>query len=373
MEDNARGKLTIFLGSAAGVGKTYTMLSEAQQQLKAGVDIRVGYIESHGRADTEEMIGELPVIPRRKIEYRGTTFEEMDLDAVLAAHPQLVLVDEMAHTNVPGSVHRKRYQDIETILDHGIDVWTTVNIQHLESLNDLVFELTGVKIRETFPDGLLERADEVRLIDISPEALIERLKAGKIYAPGKVEAALTNFFRKTNLTALRELALREVADEVKEIAAAEEQLPAQASSEKIMVCVRPKSNAQRLIRRAWRMAKRLNAGLVVAYVKTSPRWGGKGDGQNSDEERERIKSLHDLSDILGADFIELTSPDAASGIIDVARERKVSQIFMGRPRSLNPFSHGRNTLLYRIMSELKDVDVHVISEDPREVPAEDGE
>ena len=372
MVNNARGKLTIFLGSAAGAGKTYTMLSEARQQLKARVDVRVGYVESHGRADTEEMIGELPVIPRRKMEYRGASFEEMDLDAVLAAHPQLVLIDEMAHTNVPGSTHRKRYQDIEIILDHGIDVWTTVNIQHLESLNDLVFELTGVKIRETFPDYLLERAEEVRLIDISPEALIERLKAGKVYPAGKIEAALANFFQKTNLTALRELALREVADDLKEIASAAE-LPQQATAEKIMVCVRPESNAQRLIRRAWRMAKRLNAELVVAYVKTSPRWGGKGDGQNSDEERERIKSLHDLSDILGADFIELTSPDAASGIIDIARERKVSQIFMGRPRSLNPLSRGRNTLLYRIMSELKDVDVHVISEDPHEVPAEDGE
>ena len=366
MENNAKGKLTIFLGSAAGVGKTYTMLSEAQQQLKSGVDVRVGYIESHGRADTERMIDDIPVIPRKKMEYRGASFEEMDLDAVLAVHSQLALVDEMAHTNVPGSVHRKRYQDIETILDHGIGVWTTVNIQHLESLNDLVFELTGVKIRETFPDYLLERAEEVRLIDISPEALIERLKGGKIYAPGKVEAALGNFFQKANLTALRELALREVADEVEEIASSEEQLAAPVTAERIMVCVRPETNAQRLIRRAWRMTKRLNADLVVAYIKRPLTWRREGDGEYSEEERERIKSLHDLSQLLGADFVELSSPDAASGIIAVAREKKVSQIFMGRPRTLNPLSRGRNTLLYRIMSELKEVDVHVIGEDPRE-------
>lgn len=372
MEKDSRGKLTTFLGSAAGVGKTYTMLSEARQQLKSGVDVRVGYIESHGRADTEEMIGEIPVIPRRRIEYRGATFEEMDLDAVLSAHPRLVLVDEMAHTNVPGSGNRKRYQDIEVILDHGIDVWTTVNIQHLESLNDLVFELTGVKIRETFPDYLLERADEIRLIDISPEALIERLKAGKVYPPGKIEAALDNFFRKTNLTALRELALREVADELEDVAAAEE-LPGQAASEKIMVCVRPETNAQRLIRRAWRLSKRLNAGLIVVYVKRTPRWGGDGGKKNPQEESERIKSLADLSVTLGADFIEVGAPDAVEAIVDIARDRKVSQVFMGRPRSLNPFRSGRNTLLYRVMSQLSNVDIHVISEDPREGLADEGE
>jgi two-component system, OmpR family, sensor histidine kinase KdpD len=370
LDGDSRGKLTIFLGSAAGAGKTYTMLSEAQQQHKSGVDVRIGYIETHGRADTEEMIKTIPIIPRRKIEYRGADFEEMDLEAVLAAYPQLVLVDEMAHTNVPGSEHRKRYQDIETILDHGIDVWTTVNIQHLESLNDLVFELTGVKIRETFPDHLLERADQVRLIDISPEALIERLKAGKVYPPGKIEAALTNFFQKTNLAALRELALREVADELEEVASAEE-LPQQATAEKIMVCVRPESNAQRLIRRAWRMSKRLNAGLIVVYVKRTRRWGQEDKADYSAEENERIKSLRDLSRTLGADFVDVEAPDAVEAIVDIAKERKVSQVFMGRPRVRSPLLGVRNSLLYKLMTDLKEVDVHVISEDPR-IEAEEG-
>jgi two-component system, OmpR family, sensor histidine kinase KdpD len=371
--EEPKGKLTIFLGSAAGVGKTYTMLSEAKQQKRLGVDVRVGYIESHGREDTEEMIGDLPVIPRQVIEYRGSSFEEMDLDAVLGAHPQLVLVDEMAHTNVPGSEHRKRYQDIEVILDQGINVWTTVNIQHLESLNDLVFELTGVKIRETFPDYLLERAEQIRLIDISPEALIERIKEGKVYPPGKIETALSNFFRKSNLTALRELALREVADEVEETIEAEE-TPMPASAEKIMVCVRPETNAQRLIRRAWRVSKRLNAGLIVVYVRRTPRWGRrKSQELREKEEGERVASLRDLSKTLGADFIELGAPEAVPAIIDIAGERKVTQIFMGRPRSLNPFRRARNTLLYRIMSQLSGVDVHVISEDPRLRFSEDGD
>jgi two-component system sensor histidine kinase KdpD len=371
LKGDSRGRLTIFLGSAAGAGKTYTMLSEAQQQLKSGVDVRVGYIESHGRADTEAMIDGIPVIPRRELEFRGATFTEMDLEAVLAAHPQLVLVDEMAHTNVPGSEHRKRYQDIETLLGAGIDVWTTVNIQHLESLNDLVFELTGVKIRETFPDYLLEQADQVRLIDISPEALIERLKAGKVYPPGKVEAALANFFQRTNLTALRELALREVADEVEEVSSAEE-LPQQGTAERIMVCVRPESNAQRLIRRAWRVAKRLNAGLVVVYVKRTRKRGSNGSG-NREEEDQRVRALRDLSRTLGADFIEVGAPDAVQAIVEVAKERKVSQVFIGRPRSATPLRGIRNTLVYRIMSELKDVDVHIISEDPGSARDEAGE
>ncbi len=214
------------------MGKTYTMLSEGHQQLRSGVDVKVGYIETHGREDTAFMIGELPVIPRRRIEYRGRSFEEMDTQAIIDARPRLVLVDEMAHTNVPGAERRKRYEDIEEILAHGIDVWTTVNIQHLESLNDLVFELTGVKVRETFPDRMLERADQVRLIDISPEALIERIKAGKVYPPGKIETSLANFFQRSNLTALRELALREVADEVEETIVSDEEASAQASAEK---------------------------------------------------------------------------------------------------------------------------------------------
>ncbi len=366
MDEDARGKLTIFLGSAAGVGKTYTMLSEAKQQLKQGMDIKVAYIEPHGREDTQEMIGEVPVIPRRKMVYRGAEFEEMDLDAVLDAHPRIALVDEMAHTNVPGSKHRKRYEDIEELLDNGIDVWTTVNIQHMESLNDLVYEATGVKVRETFPDYLLEQADQVRLIDIDPEALIERIKAGKVYAPGKIEQALSNFFRKSNLTVLRELALREVADEVEETIGEEEAAP--SSLERIMVCVRPETNAQRIIRRGWRMSKRLGAPLIVVYARMEP---GRPRRQlrsySEGEEEERIKALRDLAAVLGAEFVEVNAQDVASAIIDISRERRITQVFVGRPRQPRFFLRVRSSIVYRIMSELSGVDVHVISEEPSRI------
>jgi two-component system sensor histidine kinase KdpD len=356
-----KGSLTIFLGSAAGVGKTYTMLSEGLQKLRSGADIKVGYIETHGREDTAFMLGDLPVIPRRLIEYRGKSFEDMDTRAIIAAHPQLVLVDEMAHTNVPGSEHRKRYEDIEEILDHGIDVWTTVNIQHLESLNDLVYELTGVKVRETFPDRFLELAQQVRLIDISPEELIGRLKAGKVYQPGKVESALNNFFQKSNLAALRELALREVANEVEETITAGEEAPAPASQERIMVCVRPETNAQRLIRRGWRMSRRFNAPFSVVYLERGDGGGRRLAGRRLEEEEESVKALEELSLTLGADF---TRADAVEDIISAAREKRITQIFLGRPEAPSLLKPAGRSLLFQLLSGLDQVDVHVISEDP---------
>jgi len=366
MDEGAKGKLTIFLGSAAGVGKTYTMLSEAKQQLKRGTDIKVAYIEPHGREDTMEMIGEIPVIPRRKKTYRGAEFEEMDLDAVLAAHPDIALVDEMAHTNIPGSNHRKRYEDIEELLANDIDVWTTVNIQHMESLNDIVYETTGVKVRETFPDYLLEQADQVRLIDIDPQALIERIKAGKVYPPGKIEQALDNFFRKSNLAALRELALREVADEVEETIEKEE--TPSASLERIMVYVRPETNAQRIIRRGWRMSKRLGASLTVVYAsRESDRPSRRLGILSAEEEGERVKALRDLAAVLGAEFVEVQARDTVSTIVDLARERKVTQVLIGRPHMPRFFMRPRSSIVYRIMSELSDVDVQVISEEPARI------
>ena len=356
MSKEGKGSLTIFLGSAAGVGKTYTMLSEGLQKLRSGADIKVGYIETHGREDTAFMVGDLPLIPRRLIEYRGKSFEDMDTRAIIDAHPQLVLVDEMAHTNVPGAEHRKRYEDIEEILDHGIDVWTTVNIQHLESLNDLVYELTGVKVRETFPDRFLELAEQVRLIDISPEELIGRLKAGKVYQPGKVESALNNFFQRSNLAALRELALREVANEVEETITAGEETSAPASQERIMVCVRPETNAQRLIRRGWRMSRRFNAPFSVVYLER-----GDGGGRRREEEEESVKALEELSLTLGADF---SRADAVEDIISAARERRITQIFLGRPQAPSLLKPAGRSLLFKLLSGLDQVDVHVISEDP---------
>ncbi len=363
-DEGPKGKLTIFLGAAAGVGKTFTMLSEAQALHRAGVDVRVGLVETHGRADTAQMVGTLPVIPRRKVEYRGSVFEEMDLDEVLREHPQVVLVDELAHTNVPGIKHRKRYEDIEEILDQGIDVWATVNIQHLESLNDMVYELTGVKVRETFPDRILERAEDIRLIDISPEALIERLKAGKVYPPGRVEAALSNFFRRSNLTALRDLALREVAAEVEEAAPPGEVPPAVA--ERIMVLVRPDSNAQRLIRRGWRVSRRLDADLTVVYVKGPPPWRkSKAAQQREAEEEAMVEALRDLCKTLGAEFVELGGLTPVSTIVDAVKERGISQIFMGRPKQLGFRSIIRAPLFFQIMRQIGNVDIHMISDRAR--------
>jgi two-component system sensor histidine kinase KdpD len=337
------------------------MLSEAKQQLKRGVDVKVGIIETHGREDTLEMIGALPVIPLRKIEYRDTVFEEMDLDSILREHPQLVLIDELAHTNVTGSAHRKRYEDIEEILGHGIDVWTTVNVQHLESLNVLVYELTGVKVRETFPDRILERADEIRLIDISPEALIERVKAGKVYPSGKIEKALSNFFQRSNLTALRELSLREVADEVEETREAEE-VPTGAFQDRLLLCVTPETDAQRVIRRGWRMAKRINAELFAVFVKEQRGWV-RHTLTESPEEDERLKALRELCEVLGAEFIEVEAKNAAEGIARVARERRATRIVLGKSKRGRLTRILKEPLLLQILSKVSNVDLYVIGEE----------
>ncbi len=360
MTEEKRGSLTIFLGSAAGVGKTYTMLSEARQKLRQGVDVKVGYIETHGREDTASMIGDLPLIPRHSIDYRDKHFEDMDTGAIIEARPRLVIVDEMAHTNVPGSEHRKRYEDIEEILGYGIDVWTTVNIQHLESLNDLVFELTGVKVRETFPDRFLEMAEQVRLIDISPEELIDRMKAGKIYQPGKIETALSNFFQRSNLASLRELALREVANEVEENIASSEE--AATSQERIMVCVRPDTNAQRLIRRGWRLSRRLNAPLSVVFLDGEGGGSRHPAGPRDDGAREaHVEALEELSRALEADFTRVEDVDE---IIDLARKKRITQVFMGRPEAPTFFRPAGRSLLSQLLSRLERADIHVISEDP---------
>jgi two-component system sensor histidine kinase KdpD len=360
LNDEARAKFTIFLGAAAGVGKTYTMLSEAKAQLNQGLDVRVGFVETHGRAETAAMIGELPVIPKKNIEYRGSIFEEMDLDAIIADHPQLVLIDELAHTNIPGERHRKRYDDIMEVLGHGIDVWSTVNIQHLESLNVMVYELTGVKVRETFPDYILARADEIRLIDISPEALIERLKAGKVYPPGKIERALSSFFQKSNLTALRELSLREVADEVEEAVSPEE--AQRAVIRRIMVCVGPETNAQRIIRRSWRLAKRFNTDLTVAYMRKSPGWFAEGPSE-SPEEESWMEALRQLAAVLDVEFVEIDEDEAATGIVQTALDKKVGLIVMGRPRSSGLVRFLREPLLLQVLQKTSKVDVFVMNDE----------
>ena len=266
---DGRGALTVFLGAAAGVGKTYAMLEQARERLEEGVDVVIGWVETHGRAETEALLQGLPVMPPRRLEYQGRTFAEMDLDALLARKPRIALVDELAHTNIPGSRHTKRYQDVEELLAAGIDVYTTLNIQHLESLNDVIAQITGIKVRETVPDSILEKA-EIQLVDISPEELMQRFKDGKVYVPEKAAEALRKFFRPGNINALRELALRQTAQRIDR--QLETYMQAHAISgpwsagERVMVCGSPSPFAQQLIRTGRRMAANMQAEWFVVYV-----------------------------------------------------------------------------------------------------------
>src|SRR3954453_20491204 len=257
------GRLRIFVGAAPGVGKTYEMLQQARARKQDGYDIVVGVVETHGRKETQALLEGLEVVPRKRLEYRGQMLDEMDLDAIVARHPQIVLVDELAHTNAPGSRHPKRYLDVEELLSHGIDVFTTVNIQHIESLNDVVAQITRVRVRETVPDSIFDRADGVELVDLTPEDLIQRLKEGKVYVPKQAERALEHFFAPANLTALRELALRRTADRVDEQLLSEMQAHAisgpWAAGERILVCISEDARAAGLVRHAKRLSDRLHA------------------------------------------------------------------------------------------------------------------
>ncbi|EUJ31308.1 osmosensitive K channel His kinase sensor [Listeria cornellensis FSL F6-0969] len=259
-----KGKLKIYIGSAPGVGKTYRMLSEAQDLLKEGIDVVIGLVETHHRPETAAMIGNLETLALKEIPYKGTVFQDLDVEAILARNPDVVVIDELAHSNIPGSKHNKRYQDVLEILDHRINVLSAVNIQHLESLHDTVQTVTGVKVRERIPDHLLDTASEVILIDVSAETLQKRLREGKIYASHKINQSLENFFTQRNLSALREMALREVADDVDDKTdKTEAKLRAAAVNEKILVCVKNDDNAEKLIRRGWRIANRLRAELFI--------------------------------------------------------------------------------------------------------------
>src|SRR5215467_5842572 len=315
----------IFLGMAAGVGKTYRMLAEAQAQAEAGIDTVVGLLETHGRAETEALAEGLEAIPRRRVSYRGVSLEEMDLPGILARKPELCLIDELAHTNAPGLEHPKRYDDVRDVLDAGIDVFSTVNVQHLESLNDQVAELTGTRVRETIPDAVLGEAAEVVLIDLTPEALIERLRAGRVYPGESIEAALRNFFTVENLLALREVALRQVAQEVEAkrlvveepLGTREERLAAaapQAVGERVLALVRPQPSSQRLVRRAWRSAQRLGTGLDLLWVKP-PGVAIAG------EVARQVTALRQLASVLGANFLIEENDDLVRGAADVVRER----------------------------------------------------
>src|SRR6266513_3292348 len=302
-ENDQAGRLKIFVGAAPGVGKTYEMLQSAHAKLKAGVDVVVGVVETHGRAETEALLRGLEVLPRKRLEYKDQILGEMDLDALIARRPQIALVDELAHTNAPGSRHPKRYLDVEELLSHGIDVYTTVNIQHFESLNDVVAQITHVRVRETVPDSVFDRADAVELVDLTPDDLIQRLKEGKVYVPKQAERALEHYFTPGNLTALRELALRRTAERVDEQLL--EQMQAQAISgpwaagERILVCVSEDPRSAGLVRYAKRLADRLHAPFTALYVETrrSLQW--------TEVERDRVADTLRLAERMGGEAITL--------------------------------------------------------------------
>src|SRR6476620_184646 len=305
--DGRTGKLKIFVGAAPGVGKTYEMLQSAHARLKAGADVVVGVVETHGRAETEALLKDLEVLPRRRLAYKEQTLEEMDLDTLIARRPQIVLVDELAHTNAPGSRHPKRYLDVEELLGHGINVYTTVNIQHIESLNDVVAQITHVRVRETVPDSVFDQADAVELVDLTPDDLIQRLKEGKVYVPNQAKRALEHFFAPANLTALRELALRRTADRVDEQLLTQMQAGAisgpWAAGERVLVCISEDPRSAGLVRRAKRVADRLPGPWTALYVETRRRLG------LSEIERDRIADTLRLVEALGGEPVTIPGGD----------------------------------------------------------------
>jgi two-component system, OmpR family, sensor histidine kinase KdpD len=365
-DEPRRGRYRIFLGMAAGVGKTYRMLQEGQAEAEAGRDVVIGYLEPHGREDTVAQAERLEVVPRRRLTYRDTTLEEMDLPAILRRAPELCLIDELAHTNCPGTEHAKRYEDIEDVLAAGIDVFSTVNVQHLETLNDQVAELTGIRVRETVPDSVLGTADDIVLVDIPPESLIERLVAGKVYPGERIQAALNNFFKIENLSALREVALRQVAEEVeaKRIPAdaggrgREERLidtaGPQAIGERLLALVKPAPSSQRVVRRAWRSAQRLGGELDILWVT---------DHAPTRAEHEQIEALRRLASVLGAHLLVERGDDIAEVAQQVAHERGTTYVLMGTPKPRSALRRLTSPALpFRLLAVLPGVDLRIVAD-----------
>ncbi|HWW68285.1 MAG TPA: histidine kinase [Solirubrobacterales bacterium] len=363
-----RGRYKIFLGMAAGVGKTYRMLQEGHAEADAGRDVAIGYLEPHDREETTAQARGLETVPRRRVPYRDVVVEEMDLPGVLNRAPELALIDELAHTNAPGLVHEKRYEDIADVLEAGIDVFSTVNVQHLESLNDQVAELTGVRVRETVPDSVLGAADEVVLIDLTPEALVARLRAGKVYPGENIDAALGNFFRIENLAALREVSLRQVAEDVESkrlvhsetepVGTREERVAADAPKavgERLLALVRPHPSSQRLVRRAWRSAQRLGTDLDLLWVK-SP-----GKPIQGEVERQ-VTALRQLASVLGATLLIEEHDDMVAAVARVVRERGSTYIMVGESLPRRGLARLREPLPQRLMRATPPgVDVRIVA------------
>jgi two-component system, OmpR family, sensor histidine kinase KdpD len=372
---DGRGHLKVFIGMAPGVGKTYRMLQEGRAEAENGRDVVIGYLEPHGRHDTVVQGEGLETIPRREVGYRGRALSEMDLPALLARKPELALIDELAHTNAPGVEHEKRYEDVRDVLDAGIDVFSTVNVQHLESLNDQVNQLTGTRVRETIPDQVLSAADEVVLVDLTPEALISRLQAGKVYARERVPAALNNFFKVENLAALRETALRQVAEDVEVkrlvrepraivrrdeegVPVADEAAP-QAIHERLLALATLRGESEHVVRRAWRSAQRLDADLDVLVVRPPGR-------EPNAEDRARLENLRRLTSMLGARLRVEEGEDVAAVAIKVARELGSTYVLLGSPRKRHGLARlargGRESLLMRLLDGLPGVDVRIVAD-----------
>lgn len=368
-ERQLRGKLKVFLGYAAGVGKTYAMLEAAHQRRDEGIDVVVGYIETHGRVETESLLRDLEVIPRQQLEYRGTIQTEMNLDAVLARKPQLALVDELAHTNVPRARHTKRYQDVEELLSVGIDVYTTVNIQHLESLNDVVAQITGVTVRETMPDRIMDLVDSIELIDLPPEELIRRLHEGKVYVPDQAARAIQKFFRPGNLTALREMALRHTAaqvdDQMRAYKKAHSIFHTWPATDRLLVCISASPLSERLVRTGRRLAAQLDVEWFVLYVETPQH------AHLAESERDRVARTMRLAEELGARTVTVPGQSIADSILLYARSHNITKIIVGKSLGTRWFDMIRGSAVDHIIHHSDIIDVYVISsatESPPPIP-----
>ncbi len=358
-EETKRGRLKIFLGYAPGVGKTYAMLNEAGVLKKRGEDVVVGIVETHGRLETEELLKGLEVVPRRRVEYQGIVLEELDLDAILARRPAGVLVDELAHSNTPGSRHPKRYQDIEEILDNGMDVYTTVNVQHFESLSDVLEKVTGVRVQETLPDTFLDRADEVQVVDIPLEELFERLKEGKVYIPKQAERAMRNFFKRGNLVALRELMLTRVAHkmdaELLNYMRAKAIFGPWPVGERVMVCIAPSPYAKQLLRKGYQIAREAHAEWYAVHVSTPAL------KEMSDEDKAYIAEALNLAEELGAKIATLSGTDVANEILRFAREYNINHIVIGKPLHSMFFGFWKGSPASRLLHTRSEFELHLIT------------
>lgn len=357
-----RGRHKVFLGYAAGVGKTYAMLNEAHRRISRGQDVVIGYVEPHARPDTAAMVEGIEVIEPKHIEYRGTALTELDTDAVLERHPGVALVDELAHSNAPGTRHEKRWESVEELLDAGIDVLSTVNVQHVESLNDRVFDITGVRVRETVPDRVIDSADEVVLVDLTPEALINRLERGAIYAPDKIPTARAGFFRHGNLTALREMSMRTTAEEIDEelldyVASRgiKGQWPAR---DRVLVCVTAQPIAPLLVRRGARLARRLDAQWWCLFVLPIGRALTRA-------EQECLREARSVAVGLGAEYLEVEDGSPAEEIIRFASEHHITQIVLGQSARNRWDEIVRGSIVTHIMRETTGIDVLVVADPGR--------